>query len=813
MRKVSRLCRRIILKNFGSYKKFSIFLCAICATAYVFKSVFLQNFVQDDVPRSEQINNFSIVVVTEAAPPPVCGIDESCPYGRYRFYLKSGHRDTDPAIICFKGKDYIGKGTINGRGMNIVVINELTMEVEDVQTFDTYTTGEPLHAFLTHNVTDYRIILMTTQDDPAKNLMGITRTLLTRFGSTKINSLQFRDALVLVGQKGLTQGSGIERYVRRYLNRDFADIAELTGCLKSAVGKLSHFVVDEVNPDRLLESNCLIAKQCGPAAFPVHIFTGYQNTDPPKLCVSGKYIPGMCRGFNVAVVDPKTKNIIKSGNFDTYEFSNTSLDKYLQSVNTGEIVVAVTHDEVTMHLTQEIKQGFESLGSYYITKLAMRDSWTFIGQRGLNGRSPFEDIEFAPPGGSTWSEAIDRKLCVPTLIKGFTLMPEDAERNIKRQEFCKNYVGYGEFCSGEKVDEMINAAALKDDTLVGHDIFSIPILVVPGANRMAFRMQLESLVSTPGIRKEMVFVYFSADFEKEYTEFVELFSFKSFPLKLSNTSDYSSLLTLALDSIWLMKKDAEYLMVFEEEVVARRHYLSFMAQSLDVIKKDESLIGVNSWNENGYTGTSSLPGVVYRTESFPGFGFLLKKSFYDQNMKDNMASCCSKRSWNGWLSGKLSGKEMLVPDTSFVLRRPVEDTTHSELLTHLFNRPRIHQRFDPILIRNKENLVNVKYEEYLKEAIESAVAVKITDAASCKKDIIPPDVSGKNFAIYFEQNDANDEKTLSFLCRCFNLFSLKDQKLRGKHRGLIRFSKGENHVFLIGSKTSYFSFKPNSINF
>lgn len=38
-----------------------------------------------------------------------------------------------------------------------------------------------------------------------------SRKLLNHFGSTKINVLQYRDALVFVGQKGLTQGSAIEK--------------------------------------------------------------------------------------------------------------------------------------------------------------------------------------------------------------------------------------------------------------------------------------------------------------------------------------------------------------------------------------------------------------------------------------------------------------------------------------------------------------------------------------------------------------------------------------------------------------------------
>jgi hypothetical protein len=45
----------------------------------------------------------------------------------------------------------------------------------------------------------------------------------------------------------------------------------------------------------------------------------------------------------------------------------------------------------------------------------------------------------------------------------------------------------------------------------------------------------------------------------------------------------------------------------------------------------------------GYDTASTIPGVVYRTETFPGLGFLLKKAFYTKVMEGKMADCCSNR--------------------------------------------------------------------------------------------------------------------------------------------------------------------------
>jgi len=41
------------------------------------------------------------------------------------------------------------------------------------------------------------------------------------------------------------------------------------------------------------------------------------------------------------------------------------------------------------------------------------------------------------------------------------------------------------------------------------------------------------------------------------------------------------------------------MIVLEEEVLPTADFLQFMAQCLDVVTNDSSLIGVSAWNDNG----------------------------------------------------------------------------------------------------------------------------------------------------------------------------------------------------------------------
>ena len=48
-------------------------------------------------------------------------------------------------------------------------------------------------------------------------------------------------------------------------------------------------------------------------------------------------------------------------------------------------------------------------------------------------------------------------------------------------------------------------------------------------------------------------------------------------------------------------------------------------------------------------------------------------------------------------------------------------------------------------------------------------------------------VDSKVYSVYYEQDSVTDERILSLLCKCFRLFYVKAQPVRGKHLGLLRY--------------------------
>ena len=85
---------------------------------------------------------------------------------------------------------------------------------------------------------------------------------------------------------------------------------------------------------------------------------------------------------------------------------------------------------------------------------------------------------------------------------------------------------------------------------------------------------------------------------------------------------------------------------------------------------------------------------MYRTNDFPGLGYVLKRDFYEKYLKNQLKTCCSERVWHNWKvidpnSKKNVKFDILVPDVSRIFRRPYDiSSTDYPLLSQLFNRKR-----------------------------------------------------------------------------------------------------------------------------
>jgi hypothetical protein len=100
--------------------------------------------------------------------------------------------------------------------------------------------------------------------------------------------------------------------------------------------------------------------------------------------------------------------------------------------------------------------------------------------------------------------------------------------------------------------------------------------------------------------------------------------------------------------------------VIEEDLILSPDFLYSLALLSETFRKDETIGGIQMWNPNckntiffssnnfifSHSAYDVLNGsieLIYRVNQLYGLGYLLRRSFYEKNMKNSFKDCCSKR--------------------------------------------------------------------------------------------------------------------------------------------------------------------------
>ncbi|KAI6059334.1 Protein FAM3A-like protein [Aix galericulata] len=70
----------------------------------------------------------------------------------------------------------------------------------------------------------------------------------------------------------------------------------------------------------------------------------------------------------------------------------SELPKFLRPLHEGTLVLVASFDDPATKLTEESRRLLAELGSGAVGDLGFRDSWVFVGAKGVRERSPWTQI-------------------------------------------------------------------------------------------------------------------------------------------------------------------------------------------------------------------------------------------------------------------------------------------------------------------------------------------------------------------------------------------------------------------------------------
>ncbi|KAM4563551.1 protein FAM3A [Odontesthes bonariensis] len=166
---------------------------------------------------------------------------------------------------------------------------------------------------------------------------------------------------------------------------------------------------------------CGLSAPCPPKHLAFRLVSGAANVIGPKICVEDKMLlssvkNNVGRGLNVALVNGVTGELLETKTFDMWAGDVSDLLKFLRPLHEGTLVFVASFDDAATKMNDESRRLFEELGSTAIKELAFRDSWVFVGAKGIENKSPFEQRMKNSKSSNKyegWPESLEMDGCIP----------------------------------------------------------------------------------------------------------------------------------------------------------------------------------------------------------------------------------------------------------------------------------------------------------------------------------------------------------------------------------------------------------------
>uniref|UniRef100_A0A8C5FYV0 Protein O-linked-mannose beta-1,2-N-acetylglucosaminyltransferase n=1 Tax=Gouania willdenowi TaxID=441366 RepID=A0A8C5FYV0_GOUWI len=231
-------------------------------------------------------------------------------------------------------------------------------------------------------------------------------------------------------------------------------------------------------------------------------------------------------------------------------------------------------------------------------------------------------------------------------------------------------------------------------------------------------------------------------------------------------------------------------------------YIHFLSQTIHLLDQDDSLYCISAWNDQGYEHTAEDPALLYRVESMPGLGWLLKKSLYKDELEPKWPTPEKLWDWDMWMRmpEQRKGRECIIPDVSRSYHFGIIGLNMNGYFHEVYFKKHKFNTVPNVQLRNVDSLKRDAYEAQIQNLLREAEV--LDHSKNPCEDSFVPDSEGKSYVMFIRMETETDTSTWTELAKCLHVWDLD---VRGNHKGLWRLFRRKNHILVVAVPISPYS--------